>query len=102
MFARSLAGSSGVSSRYFVGGCQLSIFEGNGSMGGGVAGGVVGGDMLPTEISPEPPPPQPERNAKMIKIEKSAIGCLLDFANLPSSIEVGRARGVPSRTRVFL
>src|SRR3972149_8618886 len=97
MFARSLAGSSGVSSRYLVGGCQLSIFEGNGSKGGGVAGG----DMLLVNISPVPPPPQPERNDKRIKIEKSAIGCLPDFAKLPSSNDVGRARGVPRRTRDF-
>ena len=58
--------------------------------------------MLPTEISPDPPPPQPDRNAKIIKIEKSAIGCLPDFANLPPSNNVGRARDVPLRTCDFL
>ena len=71
-------------------------------MGGGVAGGEVGGDMLPTEISPDPPPPQPERNAKMIKIEKSAIKCLPNFAKLPPSTNFGGARDVPRRTCDFL
>jgi hypothetical protein len=54
----------------------------------------VGGDTPIEEVPSDPPPPQPERNAKMmmIKIEKSAIGCLPDFANLSSSNNLGKGK----------
>lgn len=73
----SLAGLRGEPSEKDVGGCQLNIFVGSGS---------EGIDPPPMDVSPDPPPPQPERNANiiMIKIEKSANGCLPEFAKMPS------------------
>ena len=79
---RSLAGSRGELSRNFVGGCQFNILGGR--------------DGLPEDVCPEPPPPHPNRDAIIMKNEKSAKSCLPDFAILSSPNNIGRARGVPS------